>query len=129
MSQSSHAKSKTPLLSDSSYNVLKKSGTIVLPALGTLYFTLAQIWGLPKPEEVVGTIAAVNTFVGIVIQMSKKSYYASGAQYVGEIQVQDLGDKKVASLVVDGDPEDVLSMTEATFKINTDTGENPIVKP
>lgn len=129
MSQSSHAKSKTPLLSDSSYNVLKKSATIVLPALGTLYFTLAQIWGLPKPEEVVGTIAAVNTFVGIVIQMSKKSYYASGAQYVGEIQVQDLGDKKVASLVVDGDPEDVLSMREATFKINTDTGENPIVKP
>ena len=83
----------------------------------------------PAREASAEILAAVNTFVGIVIQMSKKSYYASGAQYVGEIQVQDLGDKKVASLVVDGDPEDVLSMTEATFKINTDTGENPIVKP
>lgn len=129
MSESSHAKSKTPLLSDSMYNVVKKSATIVLPALGALYFSLAQIWGLPNAEEVMGSIAAVNTFLGVVVQISKKSYYASGAQYVGEIQVEDRGNKKVASLVLDGDPEEVLSMSEATFKIQNDTGENPIVKP
>lgn len=128
MSTSSHAKNKTPLLGDVSYNIVKKSATIVLPALGALYFALAQIWGLPKAEEVIGSIAAVNTFLGVVVQVSKKSYYASGAQYAGEIQVREEGEKKVANLVVDGDPEDILLMKEATFKIS-ETGENPVVRP
>jgi hypothetical protein len=109
------------------YNVVKKSATIVLPALGALYFALAQIWGLPKAEEVMGTIAAINTFLGVVVQISKKSYYASGNQYVGEIKVQDDGEKITASLVVDGPAEDILGMKEATFKIS-DTGENPIIR-
>jgi hypothetical protein len=107
---------------------MKKSATIILPALATLYFALAQLWNFPEPEKVVASITALNTFVGVLVQISKKSYYASGEQYAGEIQVQDVGDKRVASLVIDGDPEDILSMKEATFKIS-DTGENPIVRP
>lgn len=128
MSESSVEKKPTPLLGDSTYNVVKKSATIILPALATLYFALAQLWNFPEPEKVVASITAVNTFLGVLVQISKKSYYASGQQYAGEIQVQDMGDRKVASLVVDGDPEDILALKEATFKI-ADTGENPIVKP
>jgi hypothetical protein len=128
MSESSHAKKPTPLLGDSTYSVMKKSATIILPALATLYFALAQLWNFPEPEKVVASITALNTFIGVLVQISKKSYYASGEQYAGEIQVQDVGDKRVASLVIDGDPEDILSMKEATFKIS-DTGENPIVRP
>jgi len=107
---------------------VKKSATIILPALATLYFALAQLWNFPEPEKVVASITAVNTFLGVLVQISKKSYYASGQQYAGEIQVQDMGDRKVASLVVDGDPEDILALKEATFKI-ADTGENPAIKP
>ena len=131
MSVSSHAKPQSPMLGDGAYNVVKKSATIVLPALGTLYFTLSQIWGLPHAEAVVGTIAAVNTFLGVIIQISKKSYYSSNAPYVGEIKVQESpdGSRKVFSLVVDGDPEALEYMDQATFKINNDTGENPIIKP
>lgn len=131
MSVSSHAKPQSPMLGDGAYNVLKKSATIVLPALGTLYFTLSQIWGLPHAEGVVGTIAAVNTFLGVIVQISKKSYYASNAPYVGEIKVEDSDDgtRKVFSLVVNGDPEDLETMDVATFKVNSDTGNNPIVKP
>lgn len=131
MSVSSHAKPQNPMLGDGAYNVVKKSATIVLPALGTLYFTLSQIWGLPHAEAVVGTIAAVNTFLGVIIQISKKSYYSSNAPYVGEIKVQESpdGSRKVFSLVVDGDPEALEYMDQATFKINSDTGENPIIKP
>lgn len=87
MSESSHAKSKTPLLGDKTYGVLKYAATIVLPALGTLYFTLAQIWGLPKPEEVVGTIAAVNTFVGLIVGISTVSYNNSTVAYDGTIKL------------------------------------------
>ncbi|QPX71452.1 hypothetical protein SscP1EGY_F55 [Streptomyces phage SscP1EGY] len=119
------------MLGDGAYNVVKKSATIVLPALGTLYFTLSQIWGLPHAEEVVGTIAAVNTFLGVIVQISKKSYYASNAPYVGEIKVEnsDDGTRKVFSLVVNGNPEDLETLDVATFKVNSDTGSNPIVKP
>lgn len=131
MSESSHAKPQSPMLNDSAYNVVKRSATIVLPALATLYFALAQIWHLPKTEEVVGTITAMNTFLGVIIQISKKSYYASNAPYVGEIKVEESedGSRKVFSLVVDGDPESLENMDQATFKINSDTGNTPIVKP
>lgn len=127
MSESSQEKKRTPLLGDSAYNTVKKSATIVLPALATLYFVLAQLWDFPEPEKVVASITAVNTFLGILVQVSKKSYQNSGAQYAGEIQVHDDGERRIASLVVDGNPEDILAMKEATFRI-ADTGENPVVK-
>lgn len=119
------------MLGDGAYNVVKKTATIVLPALGTLYFTLSQIWGLPHAEAVVGTLAAVSTFFGVIVQISKKSYYASSAPYAGEIKVEDSddGSRRVFSLVVNGDPEDLENMDVATFKVNSDTGSNPIVKP
>lgn len=122
MSESSHAK-PTPMLSDSLYNKVKKTATIILPALSALYVALAQIWGFPNVEGVVGTMAALNTFLGLVIQASKKSYYASNAPYVGEIKVVNQGEKKVFSLVVDGDPEELETMSSANFKINSETQE------
>lgn len=131
MSVSSHAKPQSPMLSDGAYNVVKKSATITLPALATLYFALAQLWNFPEPEKVVASITAVNTFLGVLVQLSKKSYYASNAPYVGEIKVEESADgsRKVFSLVVDGNPEDLETMDQATFKINNDTDENPVVKP
>ncbi|AVD99452.1 holin [Streptomyces phage Bing] len=119
------------MLGDGAYNVVKKSATIVLPALATLYFALAQLWNFPEPEKVVASITALNTFLGVLVQISKKSYYASNAPYVGEIKVEDSddGSRKVFSLVVNGDPEDLETMDVATFKVNNDTGSNPIVKP
>jgi hypothetical protein len=130
MSESSHAK-PTPMLSNSAYNVVKKSATIVFPALSALYIAVAQIWNFDHVDQVVGTLAALNTFLGVVIQLSKKSYYASSAPYVGEIKVEssDDGKRKVFSLVVDGDPEELENMTSANFKINSDTGETPVVDP
>jgi hypothetical protein len=44
---------------------------IWLPAAGTLYFTLAQIWHLPDAEQVLGTITAVDTFLGVGLQLKK----------------------------------------------------------
>jgi hypothetical protein len=127
-SESSHAK-PTPMLSDSAYNVVKRSATIIFPALSALYIAVAQIWHFDHVEEVVGTLTAVNTFFGLIIQLSKKSYYASSAPYVGEIKVQSDGEKKIFSLVVDGDPEELENMSSANFKINSDTGENPAINP
>lgn len=56
------------------YDVLKWICQIVLPALGTLYFALANIWHLPLAEEVLGTITAVDTFLGVILGISSVQY-------------------------------------------------------
>ncbi len=61
-------------MSDKVYNVLKWIAQIVLPALGTLYFALAGIWGFPFGEEIVGTITAIDVFLGVILGVSTSSY-------------------------------------------------------
>lgn len=61
-------------MSNKVYDVLKFIALVVLPAVGTLYFALSSIWGLPYGEQVVGTITAVDTFLGTLLGVSSKSY-------------------------------------------------------
>lgn len=61
-------------LSNKAYDVLKWIAMILLPAIGTLYFALAGIWGLPYAEQIVGTITAIDTFLGAVLQLSASKY-------------------------------------------------------
>lgn len=61
-------------LSNNAYDILKWIAQILLPALGTLYFALSKIWGLPYSTEVVGTIAAVDTFLGALLGISNAEY-------------------------------------------------------
>lgn len=60
------------------YDILKFIAQIVLPALGTLYFALAAIWGFPYGEQVVGTITAVDAFLGAVLGISTYVYNKEG---------------------------------------------------
>lgn len=60
------------------YDILKWLTQIVLPAIGTLYFGLAQIWGFPYTEQVIGTITAVDAFLGIMLGISSYSYDGEG---------------------------------------------------
>jgi DMSO reductase anchor subunit len=62
-------------MSNRVYNILKWVAQCVLPALGTLYFALAGIWGLPYVEEVLGTITAVDTFLGVILGISTAQYH------------------------------------------------------
>lgn len=61
-------------MSNKMYDVLKWFATVVLPAIGTLYFTLAGIWGFPYAEQVVGTITAVVTCLGVLLGISSAQY-------------------------------------------------------
>lgn len=56
------------------YDILKWVALILLPALGTLYFALSGIWGLPYGEEIVGTITAIDTFLGALLGISSINY-------------------------------------------------------
>lgn len=62
------------VLNDKVYEVMKWITQIVLPALGTLYFALAGLWGFPCGEQVVGTIVAVDTFLGAILGISTHNY-------------------------------------------------------
>lgn len=63
-------------ISNNTYDILKWLTTIVLPAIGTLYFALSGIWGFPYGEQIVGTITALVTFFGVILGISTKQYNA-----------------------------------------------------
>lgn len=61
-------------MSNKTYDVLKWIAMYLLPAIGTLYFAVASIWGLPYGEQVVGTITAIDTFIGVILGISTSQY-------------------------------------------------------
>lgn len=61
-------------MSNETYDILKWVAQYLLPALATLYFAVAKIWGLPYGEEIVGTITAVDTFLGVLLGISTANY-------------------------------------------------------
>ena len=104
-------------MSNRVYDVLKYIAQIVLPALGTLYFTLAQIWGLPSAEEVVGTTVAVDTFLGVVLQLSSRAYAKSENRFDGAIHIQETPEKKLFSLELKSDPNEIDQKDQLLFKV------------
>jgi hypothetical protein len=61
-------------MSNKLYDVLKWIAMVALPAIGTLYFALAGIWGFPYGEQIVGTITAVDTCLGVLLGISAAQY-------------------------------------------------------
>lgn len=62
------------MMSNKLYDILKWIALVVLPALGTLYFALAGIWNFPYGEQIVGTIMAIDTFLGALLGISNVQY-------------------------------------------------------
>lgn len=95
------------ILSNKTYDILKWCATIVFPAIGTLYFALSGIWGLPYAQEVIGTITAIDTFLGVLIGVTTYNYNRS----------ESYGD---ATLHIDKTAEDT---DKYLFDIRTDLEE------
>lgn len=70
------------VFNDKIYNTLKWIAQYFLPAAGTLYFALSGIWGLPYGEQIVGTITAVDTFIGVLLGISTANYKGDGTMIV-----------------------------------------------
>jgi hypothetical protein len=107
-------------LSNKAYDQAKFVALIALPAIGTLYFAVAAVWGLPKADEVVGTIVAVDAFLGALLGLSSSTYNNSdnmGGRYAGDLVVhrQD----GVAGLLVNLNtaPENLTRQTAVSFKV------------
>ena len=61
-------------MSNKTYDILKYITQIVIPALATLYFALSGIWGFPYGEQIVGTLTAIDTFLGVCLGISTYNY-------------------------------------------------------
>lgn len=99
------------------YDWLKWITQIVLPALGTLYFTIAGIWGLPSAEQVVGTVMAVDLFLGIILGISQTQYNKNIARG-GDFMVFEGEDGSMDfSMALDEEPEELAKKQELHFKV------------
>lgn len=60
------------------YDVLKWIALVALPAVSMFYCTVAGIWGLGYVEQVVGTITALDAFLGATLGISSHKYNKDG---------------------------------------------------
>ena len=109
-------------MKNKTYDVLKFIAQIVLPGLGTLYFALAGIWGFPYAEQIIGTISAVDAFLGLLLGISTNQYYKSGKDVVGTVSV-DENTETIDFNFGDISNEDLAAMKQV--KVNVDyTGKH-----
>ena len=109
---------KESWLSNRTYDALKWITQLLLPATGTLYFTIAAIWGLPASEQVVGTITAVVFFLGVILGLSTNNYNSSLVSGAGQLVVDTSDpDKDVYRLELDATPEAIANLNEVVLKV------------
>ena len=61
-------------MDNKTFDILRTLCEIVLPAVSALYWGLAEIWGFPMPDKVVGTISVLITFLGAFINIKRSNY-------------------------------------------------------
>lgn len=106
---------KEPFFNNVQYDWAKKLVQLYLPAISSLYFGLASIWGLPGAEKVVGTLAVIATFLGVLLGINSKRY----DPYVGDFEYEvDEDGLLIFGLSVAKDPEQFLNRKELMFKVS-----------
>lgn len=109
-------------LSNKFYNQLKFIAQILLPALGSLYFSLAGLWGLPAAEQVVGTVVVIDTFLGVLLSLNTQVYNQSDAKYDGAIHLGELdGDQRTFRLELPNTAADIENADEIVLKVKQPT--------
>lgn len=110
-------------LSPKAHRIAVFVAQILLPSLGTLYFALAGIWNLPAAEQIIGTIIAVDTFLGVTLGVAVK------VPTDGAINVVETPEKLTYSMELHDDPATLKDKSHVTFKVNQNpvSQEKPVV--
>ena len=102
-------------MSNKFYDRMKWIAQYLLPAIATLYAGLAKIWGFPYGTEVVGTISAIDIFLGAVLGISSNNYQGDGT-----LEIDQTGeDKDTYHLMLNDSVESLTNKTNVMFKVNT----------
>lgn len=106
------------------YDSIKFIALIFLPALGALYFGVAQIWGLPNAQEVVGTITITDTFLGALLGLSSASYKRSNdpeAGFLTQVGNDEETGMPHLGLTLNKTPGELLENETITLKVGAPT--------
>lgn len=103
-------------ISNKTYDILKWIAQIALPALGTLYFALSTIWGLPYGEQVIGTITAVDVFLGALLGISASKYMNGEGVYDGTLRVDQ--DSNLINVRTNITVDEALSKKVVSLKVD-----------
>lgn len=101
-------------LSNKVYDVIKWIAQYFMPALATLWITLAKIWGLPYGTEIGATVTGIDLFLGAILGISSQNYKGEGTMIV------DTSDeaKDIYSLDLNVPVEELAEKDMITFKVN-----------
>lgn len=103
---------KSPVFSENAYNITRWFALVLLPAVGALYFGLANIWDLPNAEQVVGTITLVVTFLGVLLQVD-------AARYTKYEEATNVGTVEAAPVETeDGESAFAMSLAKPLYEYN-----------
>lgn len=105
-------------LNNKTYDVIKWIAQYFIPAAGTLYAALSKIWGFPYGSEVVGTLSAIDIFLGAILGISSANYSGEGTL---EIHADAETDKDVYTLMLNVPVESLADHDSVTFKVNKDS--------
>lgn len=106
------------VLKDNTYKTLKFWALVVLPALGTAYFSASGVFGLPYSNEVVSALTIVDTFLGAILHVSTKSYSMAKPPVDGKFIVERDDEKKAMyTLEVHAPLEGIENRDLLTFKV------------
>lgn len=112
-------------LSNKVYNAVKYIITIFLPAVGALYFALAQVWDFHRIVGVNGTINALITFGGLLIGYSTRKYNQTTGAPDGDLIVQEVDGEKYLGLGVNQSIEAMTAKDQVTLNVVDKTATDP----
>lgn len=104
------------MISNKTYDILKWIAQFLLPGLGTLYFTLCSIWGLPYGEQVIGTITALDTFLGVLLGISSTIYQGDGTMVIDTTDPE----RDIYRMELNDDIESLSEKEALHFKVKRD---------
>jgi hypothetical protein len=102
------------VLSNTVYDKMKWVAQYLLPALATLWITLAKIWNLPYGTEIGATITGIDLFLGAVLGISSQNYKGDGTMIVDTSNDA----KDMYTLDLNVPVEELANKETITFKVN-----------
>lgn len=79
------------VLSLGTYKTLTWVAQVLLPASAALYFALSEFWPLPATDQIVATIMALDTFLGMLLNFSSAQYMKAIASACVETDILPKG--------------------------------------
>ena len=105
---------------DRAYDFLKQIALVLLPALSTLYFMLGETWNWPNVAQVVGSIAALEVFLGAFLGLSTKAYKKDDDRFDGVLHssIDEATNNKMFTLQLNDDLEGLENRDAIVFKVD-----------